>query len=306
MSETTATESADEQRARRPFYEPGWYKGLTDDQYHGSFGFSSSQIKVLLKQTPAHLRQQLTETSEDTAATALGGAVHAMLLQPERYNDLVAVLPKLNLRSSIDRGVRDDFVAEHAGKSIITDAQKATAERMVESVLSHDYARTLLTDIVPESSVYWWYTSTDLDENGEPFRVMTKVRPDALSIGHPVIVDLKTARDATFTGFQKAILEHGYHVSAAMYQQGINQCTPLLEELRHYAYTTFVFVVVESQPPYPVAVYELSPEFLELGKSQFRRAMRILRDARTNDWPAFPNEIRVIDPPPWANRLHIV
>jgi hypothetical protein len=135
---------------------------------------------------------------------------------------------------------------------------------------------------------------------------MLKVRPDALSVAHPVIVDLKTTRDASYSGFIKAIQNLHYHLSAAMYLEGVNQCRELLEHTRHFAYTKFVFVCVENEPPYPTAVYELAPEYIELGKVLYRRAMRTLRDARQNDWPAYPDDIRVIEPPSWASRGFIV
>jgi len=300
----TAAEQAP--KAQRRHMEPGWYRDIPDEEYHrGTTGWSSSQLKTLLEQTPAHLRHDMAAPSEDTKSTALGGAVHAALLQPHRYDDLVAVLPELNLRRPAEREIRDQFYAEHAGKSIITQAQAETAEKMIASVRAHPMAAALLSDIVPESSVYWWYRSMDPDDD-EQYRQMLKVRPDALSIAHPVIVDLKTAIDASYTAFIRAVMRHYYHVSAAMYLEGVNQCKPLLEELRHFAYTKFVFVVVENEEPHPTAVYELSQEFLDIGKALYRRAVRTLRDGIAQDWPAYPEDIRIIEPPPWANRGHIV
>jgi hypothetical protein len=97
-----------------------------------------------------------------------------------------------------------------------------------------------------------------------------------------------------------------YHLSAAMYLEGVNQCTELLQETKHFAYTKFVLVLVENEPPYLPAAYELSQEYIEIGKLLYRRAMRTLQHGRDNDWPGFPEEIRVMEPPTWANRLHTV
>ena len=302
-----APAAAADEGPRRPFIEPGWYRDLSDQEYHSSFGLSSSHLKVLMEQTLAHFRHQMSEPDGDTKSTAIGGAVHAILLQPERYDDLVAELPGgLNLRLKADRETKDAFYKEHAGKSIITPEQKKTVDAMVASVRAHALASILLQDIIPESSVYWWYRSMDPDETGERFKQMAKVRPDALSVAHPVIIDLKTAVDASLTGFTRAVMRHYYHLSAAMYLEGVNQCRSLLEYTRHLAYTKFVFVVVENEPPHLTAVYELSPEFLEIGKHLYRRAMRTLKDAPDGEWPGFPDEIRVLEPPSWASRSHIV
>ena len=64
--------------------------------------------------------------------------------------------------------------------------------------------------------------------------LMMKVRPDGLCKNYPVIVDLKTTADASYSGFQRSVERFGYHVSAAMYMEGVNQCKPLLEEMRHF------------------------------------------------------------------------
>lgn len=302
----SATEKAPEAFERqREFIEPGWYRDLGNDAYHASFGISSSRLKTLIEQTPAHLKHEFGVHKEPTANMMLGTALHTLVLEPEKFDEEVAIMPQLNLRTNAGKAEKEAFMYEAQGKAVITPAQFEQAQRMAESVMSHPIAGVLLSDIVTESSVYWWYKSMDADDDTK-YKEMLKVRPDALCKSYPVMIDVKSTMDGSYTGFIKSIQNFYYHVSAAMYLEGVNQCKPLLEELKHFAYTKFVFVCVENKAPYLTSVYELSPEYLEIGKTIYRNALYALKNGREQDWPGFPDDIRVIEPPGWARRGHIV
>lgn len=300
-----APENAPGFRRERPFIEPGWYRDLSNEDYHGSFGTSSSQLKTLIEKTPAHLKHGMAHPTGPSDAMMIGTAVHTLVLEPDQFDNEVAVSPVLNLRTNAGRAARDEFEAANAGKAIITEAQFDQARAMAASVLSHPMASILLQDKVAESSVYWWYRSMDPDDDSR-YKEMLKVRPDAICRDHSVIIDLKSAIDGSFTGFSKSINNFYYHVSAAMYLEGVNQCRPLLEAMGRIAYTKFLFIVVENREPYLTSVYELSQEYLDIGKALYRRTLRTLREARENDWPGYTDDIRVIEPPSWASRFHVV
>lgn len=290
---------------QRPFIEPGWYRDLANEDYHGSFGTSSSQLKKLIEKTPAHLLHSFNQPNEPTENMALGTAVHTLLLEPETFDTEFAIAPEVDRRTKAGKEAWADFLILCEGKTAIKECDLEKAQAMADSVRNHPLAGLLLQDIVPESSVYWWYKSMDADDDTQ-YKEMLKVRPDILCRNYPVIADLKTTNDASYSGFIKAIQNYYYHVSAAMYLEGVNQCKPLLEEMRHFAYTKFVFICVENTEPYLTSAYELSPEYLDLGKAIYRRTLRIMREARENDFPGFPDEIRIIEPPPWANRSFVV
>lgn len=291
----------------RPFIDPGWYRDLSNEDYHGSFGFSSSQIKTLLEQTPAHLKHKMVHPKDQTDNMLLGTVLHTLVLEPDHFAAEFVVAPEINKRTKAGKAEWEEFsaIAAEAGQQVITAAMLGKAMAMRESVLAQPMAAALLADTTNESSIYWWYNSMDPDDS-DRYKIMCKVRPDSLGVAHPVVMDLKSCADASYSGFQRAILNFGYHVSAAMYLEGVNQCDELLSEIGHFAYTKFVFICAESEPPYLPAVYELSPEFLELGKQQYRRGIRILKHGIEQDWPGFASEVRTIEPPGWANRLFIV
>lgn len=293
------------EKRERELIAPGWYRDLSNEDYHGSAGYSSSQVKCLIEQTPAHLRHSFTAPRETTANMLLGTAVHTLVLEPEKFDSEFAISQKFDGRTNAGKAAKANFKAGAVGKTILTEDIAEKARAMAASVLEYGNNRLLLEDAVSESSVYWWYKSMDADDDSR-YKIMAKVRPDIICRDHPVIIDLKTTADASITGFIKSIQNFYYHVSAAMYLEGVNQCQPLLEEMRHFAYTKFVFICVENFEPYLCSSYELNPEYLELGKAIYRNCMRKLRDGIENDWPGYPEEIRIIEPPGWASRGFVV
>ncbi len=290
---------------QRTQYAPGWYKDLSNEEYHGSAGYSSSKLKMLIEQTPAHLKHSFGVQTEPTENMLLGTAAHALVLEPEKFATEFAVSEKFDGRTNAGKAGKAAFEASNFGKTIITQATFDKAQAMADSVLTHPIASLLVSDVIAESSVYWWYKSMDADDDSK-YKTMVKVRPDALCRAYPVIVDLKTTVDGSYTGFIKSIQNFYYHVSAAMYLEGCNQCKPLLEEMGRMAFNKFVFVCVENTAPYLTSVYELSPEYLEIGKLLYRRALRTLREGHEADWPGYPDEVRVIEPPGWAQRGYVV
>lgn len=294
-----------EQKSQRPFIAPGWYQDLSNAEYHGSFGTSSSQLKRLLTGTPAHLLYGMEHPTESTAAMALGTAVHTLVLEPDQWTRDIAVLPEINKRTNAGKAEFEAFQLANKGKTIITPEQFDQARQMADAVHNDPIASVLLQDTVRESSIYWWYDSRDPDDDTE-YREMLKVRPDAICRAYPCLLDIKTTGDATYSEYTRDINKFFYHVSAAMYLEGVNQNAVLLAELKHLAYSKMVHICVENVEPYLVAVYELSPEYMAIGRELLQVALRRLNRAKAEDFPGFPEEIRIIEPPPWAHRAPIV
>ena len=292
-------------KPERERFEPGWYRDLSNERYHGSAGVSSTRIKTLIDRTPAHYLHGMHNPSGSTPATELGSAFHTLTLEPHLAEQEIFVMPELNLRTKDGREQKAKLLEQHEGKAILKPEQFEQAEAMANAARSHETAAILLQDIIAESSVYFWYDSTDPDD-GTQYRQMAKVRPDAINPAHRLVIDLNSAEDATYSGFQKAIAKYYYHLSAAMYLQGVNQCAELLQETGCYAYTKFIWIVVESKPPYTVGVYEADPEMLALGRTLLQRAMHQLHRAKSENFPGLPAEVRVIELPTWAKRLPIV
>ncbi len=305
---------------KRELIKPGWHLDIPNEEYHRSNGTSSSQIKTLMEQTGAHLEYNRTHPKPPTAPMGLGTATHSLVLEPWNFEKDIAVTPgdvkkptsaQLNAKNGpTDKTLEliefwESFALKNKGKTVISEAQLEVAQTMAKKVREHPIAGILVQDLIVESSVFQWYKSMDPDDRTE-YKELLKVRPDGVSRSHKVLIDFKTTADGSYSGFIKSIQNFYYHLSAAMYLEICNRCKPLLEEIKTFAFTKFIFVCVENFAPYEVSIYELSPEYRQLGLTLFRQGLYNLHKARNNDWPGYPEEVRLIEPPSWASRGFIV
>lgn len=263
---------------------PGIYPDIPNDDYHVGPGISSSELKIVTK-SPAHYKYASENPRPQTPAMALGTAVHAMILEPDKVP--VVAEPEVNRRTKAGKAELAEFHVEHAGSIICSPEQYTHAIGMRNSVMAHPMASLLFTSGIAERSHYW------IDEDtGE----LCKCRTDWYNTDHELIVDLKTTADASEDPFLRAAVNFGYELSAAYYLEGAKQTdTPAKE---------FIFVVVENTPPYAVAVYVMPETQKYKGYILWRRALDTLHQCRISDtWPGYPEGIQVLNVPKWALKV---
>lgn len=262
----------------------GIHTDLTNEAYHASEGLSSSNLKHLLK-SPAHYKQALSEETEQSSEMRFGSIVHAMILEPDKVKDLIHV-GEFNTRRGKDFDIA--FKAGE-GKLVCNSEEYGRALECVEAfraqATTHPYLNGehfKLLDGKKEHSFYW---------KDEVSGLLLKARPDNI---HPegVVVDLKTCRDASPDGFQRALAEYQYHVSAALYIKGVGQFMTRP--------TAFAFICIETKAPYALAVYYLSADALKLGAEQCRLAIEVYTGAtQSGEWIAYPKTMAEITLPNW-------
>lgn len=180
-----------------------------------------------------------------------------------------------------------------AGKTLVTADEYERIKKTAAAVLRHpanDFILSMSGGIV-EASIYW-----DDDETG----VLCKVRPDwhlppCERFPNGIIFDLKSAEDASPTGFARSAVNFGYPLSAAMYQEGY---------MKHYGTSEppeFLFGVVEKENPNAAACYVAGVDFIKLGRQEFRKALSVYADCvRRGIWPAYSQAIETLELPDWA------
>jgi hypothetical protein len=258
---------------------------ISNREYHSSEGISKSGLDKIAR-SPAHYYQTYIagDHDEDTPALRFGALFHTLTLEPEQYNNLYVIEPEINKRTNAGKEEYAAFLAENAGKTIITRDENSKAQAMADAVHSHPVARAMLQDGVAEYSYYWTDPLT-----GE----LCKCRPDFFR-ADGIVTDLKSCCDASPEAFSKSIYNYRYYVQAPWYMDGITQATG-------DAAKAFCFVCVEKDPPYAIAIYHASYNMLDLGRTTYRQELDIYaRCRRTNEWPAYPTEIQTIDLPAWA------
>jgi len=261
--------------------KPGIYPNIPNDEYHAGPGISSSELKTVLK-SPAHYRYASDNPRPQTPAMATGTAAHALILEPD--GPPVLPEPEVNKRTKDGKAELAQFHTDNPDAIICSPEQYTHVIGMRDAVLMHPTAAVLFAAGRAETSHYW------IDEaTGE----LCKIRTDWYNDDMELIVDLKTAADASRDGFLRACVNFRYDLSAAYYTEGARQTDTPVQE--------FIFVVVENTPPYAVAVYTLPEELKNKGNITWRRALDTLHACKeSNSWPGHPEEIQLLDAPKWA------
>lgn len=219
----------------------------------------------------------------------VGSAVHALVLQPDRFDELVAVAKKVDGRTKEGKAYKEEFEAKIAGKglAVIDEAELVTCTAMKQAVRQHPAAAALLERPgAPEITLVW-------DVGG----IRCKARCDYVidgEAGEPdIIVDLKTTADASPAAFARSIADLGYHLQAAWYLQGYEAVTGRRAEYR--------IIAVENEYPYDVVVYRIGRETLQIGYHQIGECLkRYAECVASGEWPGYAAEELEIGLPIWA------
>lgn len=285
--------------------EPGIYRGLSFAAYCAIPAVNASSLNGY-NRSPMHARHAQLHRHE-TAAMRLGSALHAALLEPERY--ATRYVQRQRFAGKGSREANRQTVAAIAARGLVelTEDERDACDAMRRAVLAHPISGPLVRDALAlELTAVWLDEETgapcklraDLVSECDPALLDTSLASaaytvDGVRVGYAtVVVDIKTTDDASAREWQRSVLRYGYHRQAAWYLSG-------LAALGMPA-SAFVFVVVESVPPHGVAVYELSDELLQHGHDECRRALALrLECERTQSWPGYPAEITTTEAPRW-------
>lgn len=275
---------------------PGAYQDISAEDYHRNPqllpgpSLSSSGAKTLLNRSPLHYwfdspLNPDRPAEEDKAHFSVGRAAHDLILLADRWPEHYHVLPE-DYRAPSSRTVNftDDQIealaARDAGKCMLRHSDAEIVRQVAASLQRHSLAMALLTNGVSEETLAWQDPKT-----GVWLRARPDFRPNTILERRKVmaVADLKfvASSHADPRGFSRAIDNFGYHQSAAFYSDGIKAV------YGHYP-TNWVHVVVEKEPPYCVAVYELPGEDIERGRWLNRRAIDLFAKClESGMWPGF-------------------
>lgn len=265
---------------------------MTEKEYRQAEGISRSELWRLNPDnggTPEKFKWAQEHPEPDTPALIFGRLVHALFLTPVSIYDEFAVAPAVDRRTKDGKVAYAAFLDELNGRQEvkIEDVEKATA--MVKVLHDTPFVTALMAGAEREKPLFW----TDAD-TGEA----CKVRLDALTEinGAPVIVDYKTAQDASLDGFTRHALKYGYDFQAGMYSEAVEVTTGKKPR--------FVFIVQEKEAPYAVNIVEADELFIQRGKDKFREIIGIYHECKqTGNWYGYMGPdpmIAELSLPAWA------
>lgn len=289
--------------------EPGFHPGLPLSRYLMAPAVSNTLMAAMFDgdtDVPVRSLQSLLEKKEPTAALVEGDAIHAAVLEPDRFKSDYRVAGQCEATKK--DGKRCENPGKHLDKflgwlcgthvkqsdpgdlvkmeKVIDEDTSAMCLKIRDSVLvRHRRARALLTRRGRAE-----LTGSCRDrETG----LMQKIRADFLPDDLSVNVDLKSTLDASRVAFSKSIYKFGYFLQQGHYNYGL--------ELLENPVRSHVLIAVEKEPPYLVAVYELDPDVVWAGRELARQLRRkLLECLEANAWPAFPDRVQRIGIPGWG------
>jgi hypothetical protein len=229
--------------------------------YHEKVALSASTAKHLLR-SPAHYLKSKEGADSTTLPMRFGTLVHMLVLEPDMVPKRVEVRPGMASRKL--KGGREEADAwealpENTGRMLFDLETFQRAQRTANAVLNHPQAGPFFkSGCITEATVFWTET---IDGNLIP----CKARLDCFREPDNIVVDLKTAQDASPEGFRAACRQYKYHLQAAHYARAVEIATGKRPD-------RFLFVAVESEEPHGVGVYEIDEESVRIGEEQMRRA----------------------------------
>ena len=265
------------------YLEQKFVQNLDIEVYHSLKEFvSSSQLKEMAK-SPAHFKAALESPWKRTAALEFGDAAHCYILQPKEFERRFTAMPAT---IKVKRGKEyEAFQSANAGKTLLAGDDIEALVGMADSFRSHKTASIFLGSDSGIAEMSCFFTDP---ETG----ILCRIRPDFLP-GGAVICDYKTTENASPSEFQRSCVKYGYDIQAGFYTLGME----LLTGIPH----RFMFIAQEKKPPYEIAVYEASPDFIERGRAKAVSLLETLKTCReTGIYPGYPDEIQTLDLPSWA------
>jgi len=265
-------------------------KDMSIEEYHAHPAISKSGLDLVAK-SPRHywyeyLRPERDER-EDKTHFVIGQAFHTLVLEPELFNEqfLVWSGKPRNKKAGKEEYAQAQYEAN--GRSLLKKSEYEDIKQMAKAVREHPGAMRLLNaNGQAESSIFWTDPETGIE---------CRCRPDFLR-DDGLIVDLKTAHDASHETFMKSAFTHRYDVQSAFYSEGAKQAgiTPM----------GFAYVVVESKKPLCVSTFSTDQDMMMLGEYRMRKDMATFAAClKRNEWPGYSGMIKPLGIPAWGHKI---
>ena len=284
---------------------PGSYQNVPMREYL-SWDFASSSSLREFAKNPAVYKWGLDNPEPEATlpptlaggAMALGTAIHALLLEPERFDDECVALPELDFRKADDKERWFSIRDSNPGKTFLRPELFSKAEAIATAAKKNETVGQLLAaNGRQELSVIHEMQGVD----GE--MVPVKARIDLLveSPDLNLVVDIKTTSSGGSSDeFARTISNFNYHWQAGLYSLVCRERSDLPDP------QGFVYVVIETTEPYlpeKVATYLLDKNEIAQGEEEIRKTLsRHARCVAEDVWPGHATGIKPISRPAWAWR----
>jgi len=225
---------------------------MTNEEYHKADGISASDFR-LLQESPLHLDNKDLFKLEGSQFT-IGSLVHKMVLEPDTVEDEFCKEDfegcDLNKNSKAYKEAKASWLESVGDRTVVSANDWREAEKMANNVIA--IAGGLLQNGNAEESFF-------VDD--PIYNIRRKCRPDYYREDMKACIDLKTTGDGTDWSFGSSLYKYNYFLQAAWYIDTLAMAGKDIE--------TFIFITVETKPPYMVRVRELNQTAIMVGRGKY-------------------------------------
>ena len=279
---------------------------LTNAEYHGQPcdgpSISASGLKAIISDSPAEYWRGSSLNpahvpAPDKQAFRIGSAAHTLLLEPEKVDREIAVIPAtmLAVNGSTNTSAAKEFIADavYNGKTPIKPSEWLEIQHMRDALAAHPHARRALTKGKPEVSLIMRDPDTS---------VWLKSRPDFMpdASGH-YIVDYKTTADLS-KWERSACLDLRYDIQGALMLWAAREVAGIEPK-------GILYLVQEKKAPYTVGMLAFSIDnirtraLLDCARLDLRHAIETFQFCLTSgQWPNGWEQPREISAPGWHQK----
>lgn len=265
------------------------HQPITRRDYDALEGMNWSLLKHAIT-SPSKVLSESTRKRQTSDRMALGSAIHSYVLEGEdAFHSSFIAMPKIDRRTKAGKEEYERFLSRSKGKTVIKESDLDIIRGVDRSIRSHPSRDQVLTTGWVESALQW-----ECPESGMLCKALLDFLPFK-SYPNAAIVDLKTTRDASPSGFCREIAKYMYHGQAAYYREGLS----IVEDLPK---RDVILIAVEVEPPFCVGFYRLSADALDSGYRLFQTAIdRWLGACETDDFtPFYTDGVEELSIPSWA------
>lgn len=246
--------------------------------YHENSALSSSKIRQMLKSS-AHYEYALLNKIKPTDAMILGDAVHAYILETNRFNEMYEEIADVYLRKTGEHEVGDPKLDADGDPIIMLKDRNNTGldikgEQYKKFACMRDAIRN--SHIIKEMMLS--STHTEYTIMSKMLGMDVKCRPDTLDANSGIIWDIKTVgglSDRPSDNFIRDMIEFGYDVQAALYKK-------LCEE--HFKREfEFRFMCIDVKKDVcGIKEWKMSEELIELGERRLKWCLEQIKKYNDN------------------------
>lgn len=284
------------------------------NEYKKILAINPSSFKGEEIATPAQFKWHYDNPDEETDAMRIGSAVHAYILEPDKFDkEYYCCKPdefpgKINKDGSPSMADKENkailAVLQCNGKIILYNSEVQMIWGMKDALNKYlfpewtwnlNFAKgqvehTLTAFAIFDKNFTFLNIATTVENFPEDkvvieipsgYAMRLKTRCDYHNPEKRYATDLKTTGSAHPEDFPQSVAKYGYHIQAAFTLDMLTTCTG-------QEFTYFYFLCCEKTPPYLPALYECSPDLIGIGRQIYiRRLERICEGFITDRWAGY-------------------